>query len=261
MQFPIMFDLSGKVAVITGAAGGLGTAFAEAMAEAGADVVCGDVDEPGAQALAEKVVKLGRKAIAVKCDVTREEDAVQLMNKAVESFGRIDILFNNAGVGDAEPKKMHEYPTDAWNRVMAINLQGVFYCSREALKVMVQQKSGRVINIGSAWGLAGSSSIVPVPAYCATKGAVVNLTREMALEYADLGITVNAICPGFFVTNISGGSLYKDPEALSKVLDYIPMHRVAQPWELKGAAIFLASEAGSYITGSMLVMDGGINAK
>jgi NAD(P)-dependent dehydrogenase (short-subunit alcohol dehydrogenase family) len=256
-----MFDLSGKVAVITGAAGGLGTAFAEAMAEAGADVVCSDIDESGAQALVEKVKNIGRNAIAVKCDVTNENDVVLLMSQAVEAFGRIDILFNNAGIADATPKPIHEYPTDAWNRVMAINLQGVFYCSREALKVMVRQKSGRVINIGSAWGLAGSSSIMPVPAYCSTKGAVVNLTREMALEYASLGITVNALCPGFFVTNISGGALYKDPTALNKVLDYIPMHRVAQPWELKGAAIFLASEAGNYVTGSMLVVDGGINAK
>ncbi|HEY4355285.1 MAG TPA: SDR family NAD(P)-dependent oxidoreductase [Acidobacteriaceae bacterium] len=256
-----MFDLSGKVAVITGAAGGLGTAFAEGMAEAGADVVCGDIDEAGAKELAEKITKLGRRAISVKCDVTQESDAAELMNRAVEAFGRIDILFNNAGIADKEPKRIHEYPTDDWNRVLGINLQGVFYCSREALKVMVQQKSGRVINIGSTWGIVGSSSIVPVPAYCATKGAVVNLTREIALEYASQGITVNAICPGFFVTNIAGGALYKDQDALKRVLEYIPMQRVAQPWEIKGAAIFLASEAGAYVTGTSLVIDGGITAR
>jgi len=261
MQFPTMFDLSGKVAVVTGAAGGLGTAFSEAMAEAGADVVCSDIDVKGVEATAQKVCNLGRKSLAIHCDVANEEEVVNLVKSTVENFGRLDILFNNAGIADAVPTPLHEYPTEEWNRVLAIGLQGIFYCSREALKVMVRQKSGNIINIASVWGLAGSSSIVPVPAYCTTKGAVVNLTREMALEYAAHGIRVNAICPGFHLTNISGGALYKDPDALKTVTDFIPMKRVAQPWEIKGAAIFLASAASSYITGTMVVADGGILAK
>jgi NAD(P)-dependent dehydrogenase (short-subunit alcohol dehydrogenase family) len=260
MQFPKIFDLTGKVAVVTGAAGGLGTAFIEAMAEAGADCVCTDIDEHGVKVLVEKVQQMGRKALGVKCDVTREKDVLETMERAHDTFGHLDILFNNAGIADPVPTPIHQYSTDAWNRVLAVNLQGVFYCSREALKFMVGQKSGKIINIASSWGLAGSS-IMPVPAYCATKGAVVNLTREMAMEYAAYGITVNAICPGFYETNISGGALYKDRNALKTVTDFIPMKRVAQPYELKGAAIFLASAASDYVTGSMLVSDGGMLAK
>ena len=260
MKFPDMFDLTGKVAIVTGAAGGLGTAFVEAMAEAGADIVCADIDDQGAQALGAKVKAMGRKALAVKCDVTDENDVSGMVKRTLDEFGHLDILFNNAGIGDPVPTPMHEYPTEMWNKVLAVNLQGVFFCSREALKQMVKQKSGKIINIASTWGLSGAG-LVAVPAYCATKGAVVNLTREMALEYAALGICVNAICPGFHETNISGGALYKDPDALKTVLDFIPMKRVAQPYELKGAAIFLASAASNYVTGSTLVADGGWTAK
>jgi NAD(P)-dependent dehydrogenase (short-subunit alcohol dehydrogenase family) len=177
-----MFDLSGKVAVITGAASGLGVAFSEAMAEAGADVVCSDVDMKGLAFTVEKVKKIRRKVIAVACDVSKEEEVTNMIKKTVETFGRLDILFNNAGVADAVPTLLHEYPTEEWNRVLSIDLQGVFYCSREALKVMVKQKSGKIINIASIWGLFGSSSIMPIPAYNTAKGAVVNLTREVGLD-------------------------------------------------------------------------------
>jgi NAD(P)-dependent dehydrogenase (short-subunit alcohol dehydrogenase family) len=147
MEFPKMFDLSGKVAVVTGAASGLGIAFAEAMAEAGADVVCADIDAKGLDQTAKKVKKIGRKAIALPCDVSKEGQVIDMVNKTVETFGHLDILFNNAGIADAAPTMVHEYPTDQWNQVPAVDLQGVFYCSREALKVMVKQKSGKIINI------------------------------------------------------------------------------------------------------------------
>ena len=155
---------------------------------------------------------------------------------------------------------VHEYPTDQWNQVLAVDLQGVFYCSREALKVMVKQKSGKIINIASIWGLFGSSSIMPIPAYNAAKGAVVNLTREMGLEYAALGINVNAICPGFYLTRLAGGA-YDNPEFVNAVTAFTPIGRVADPDELKGTAIFLASAASDYICGQMLVADGGVTAK
>ncbi|MGD0660632.1 MAG: glucose 1-dehydrogenase [Syntrophorhabdales bacterium] len=261
MRYPEMFDLTGKVALVTGAANGLGGAFAEAMAEAGADVSCADIDSQGLEQTVKKIAKIGRKAIAVMCDVTHEDQVVAMVKKTVDTFGRLDILFNNAGISDNTndaPKPLHEYPTEWWNRVIAVDLQGVFYCARETLKVMVKQKSGKIINVASIWGLTGSSGVIPVPAYCSAKGAVVNLTRELGLEYAPYGINVNALCPGFYVTKLGG---YGDPEFMKTIRAYIPMGREAQPEELKAAAIFLASAGSDYMCGQTIVTDGGINAK
>lgn len=193
-----MFDLSGKVAVITGAGNGLGYQIAEAMAEAGADVVCADIDMARNDATAARVEALGRKARSIKCDVTREADVASLFQSAEKAFGHVDIAFANAGMADLAPQPLHDYPTDNWNAVIAVNLQGVFYTDREALKIMLRQQSGKLINVASMWGLAGASSVAPIPAYNAAKGAVVNLTRELALEYATQNIQVNAICPASF---------------------------------------------------------------
>jgi NAD(P)-dependent dehydrogenase (short-subunit alcohol dehydrogenase family) len=261
MKYPEMFDLSGKTALITGASHGLGVAFAEAMAEAGADVVCADKNVQGLGNTVEKVKAIGRKALAVICDVTEEDQVVAMVEETVHTFGRLDIIFNNAGVSDNTndiPKPLHEYSTEWWNRVIAVDLQGVFYCAREALKVMVKQRSGKIINVASIWGLTGSSAIIPAPAYCSAKGAVVNLTRELGLEYAPLGINVNALCPGFYVTGLGG---YDDPAFMKAIRAYIPMGREAQPEELKAAAIFLASAASDYMCGQTIVTDGGISAK
>lgn len=261
MRYPQMFDLSGKVALVTGAASGLGVAFAEAMAEAGADVVCADINTEGCEKTADNVRQMGRRAVAVYCDVTSEENVVAMIQKTIDAFGKLDILFNNAGISDntdATPKPLHEYATEWWNRVIAVDLQGVFYCAREALKVMVRQKSGKIINVASIWGLTGSSAIIPAPAYCSAKGAVVNLTRELGLEYAPYGINVNALCPGFYVTRLGG---YDDPEFMKAIRAWIPMGREAQPEEIKAAAVFLASAASDYMCGQTLVTDGGISAK
>jgi len=262
MKFPQPFNLDGKVAVVTGASRGLGVAFAEAMAEAGADVVCAGRNVQGLENTVEKVKKIGREGIAVVCDVSKEADVVRMVKETVDTLGRLDILFNNAGIADPKlsgaPMLMHEYATEWWNGVLAVDLQGVFYCAREALKVMVRQKSGKIINIASIWGLVGSSSIMPIPAYCAAKGAVVNLTRELGLEYAPLGINVNVLCPGFYVSDLGG---YDDPNFVDLITKFIPSGRVAYPNELKGVAIFLASQASDYMYGQMIVTDGGISAK
>jgi NAD(P)-dependent dehydrogenase (short-subunit alcohol dehydrogenase family) len=260
MTYPRPFNLEGKIALITGAAKGLGRAFAEAMAEAGADVVCGDIYGEGLDETVKKIEKIGRKALAVICDVTKEEDVKNMMKKTEQAFGRLDILFNNAGIAEEDdPKPLHEYTTEEWNRILAVDLQGVFYCAREALKIMVRQKSGKIINIASVWGLVGSSGLFPVPAYNAAKGAVVNLTRELGLEYAAMGINVNAICPGFYRTDLGGGS--DDPEFVESVEGFVPMGKMAEPEDLKGTAIYLASEASDYMCGQMIVTDGGIHAK
>ena len=255
-----MFDLTGKVSVITGAGNGLGYQIAEAMAEAGSDVVCADIDMNRCEAIAARVRALGRKALSVKCDVTREADVAELFKLADKTFGRVDIAFANAGIADAAPQPLHDYPTDNWNAVLAVNLQGVFYTDREALKIMVRQGSGKVINVASMWGLAGASSVAPIPAYNAAKGAVVNLTRELALEYATQNIQINAICPGFFRTRLADGK-YDDPDFVAAVTAFTPMLRVADASEIKGTALYLASGASSFTTGLMLVTDGGCMAK
>jgi len=228
------------------------------MAEAGADVVCADIDEDGLARTAAGVEALGRRAVIVRCDVTDETQVVATVQRGAAELGRLDILFNNAGVADAEQWLLHEYPTDEWRRVLAIDLEGVFLCAREALKVMVGQGSGKVINVASMWGLAGSSSLFPAPAYTAAKGAVVNLTRELGLQYATRGVQVNALCPGFYRTNLGP---YDDPEFVAALEGFIPMGRIAAAEEIRGPALFLASPASDYMTGQTLVMDGGCMAK
>lgn len=259
MSFPKPFNLDGKVALVTGAAGGLGVIFAEAMAEAGADVVCADINAKGLQKTVKRIEEIGKKGLAVLCDVSKEEDVIRMMKVTGDTFTRLDILFNNAGIAEEVPKPLHEYKTEEWNRILSVDLQGVFFCAREALKIMVKQKSGKIINIASIWGLAGSSSIMPIPAYNAAKGAVVNLTRELGLEYAAMGINVNAICPGFYRTNLGGGS--DDPNFVKAVKEFVPMGKMAEPEDLKGTAIYLASSASDYMCGQTIVTDGGILAK
>jgi len=254
------FNLEGKVALFTGAASGLGIAFAEAMAYAGAEVVCADINEDALAETVERVEGLGQKAIAVRCDVTDEDDVKAMVEKTKEEFGRLDILFNNAGIADSVPSLVHEFPTDDWHKVLSVDLDGVFFCSKEALKGMVEQGSGKIVNIASIWGLTGASSVFPIPAYNAAKGAVVNLTREMGLQYADKGINVNAICPGFFFSRLAGGA-YDDPGFVEAVSNFTPAGRVADAEEIKGLAIMLASDASNYMCGQMFVIDGGCLAK
>ena len=253
-----LFDLTGKVALVTGAGGGLGAEFAEVMAEAGADVGCADIDLGTAEVTAGNVQRIGRASLAIRCDVSRHDEVVAMVDATVQRFGRLDVLFNNAGIADPAPAPVHEFDLDGWHRVIDVDLNGVFYCAREALRVMVSQGSGKIINIASMWGLAGGSSVFPVPAYNAAKGAVVNLTRELGLEYATQGIQVNALCPGFYRTNLGA---YDDPDFLAAVTGFTPMGRVAEAREIRGPALFLASPASDYMTGQTLVVDGGCLAK
>jgi NAD(P)-dependent dehydrogenase (short-subunit alcohol dehydrogenase family) len=253
---PTVFDLSGRLALVTGAASGLGAMIAITMAEAGADVVCADVNKDGLDEVTANIRRFGRKTVGVQCDISREEDVVALFAQAQAAFGRLDICFNNAGIADAAPTMIHEYDTNAWNRVMSVDLQGVFYCCRAALKQMMTVRRGKVINVASMWGLVGSSGLMPFPAYCAAKGAVVNFTRELGLEYAPHGINVNALCPGFFRTNIGGGSS-NDPQFRQAAIDYTPMKRMAEAEEIKGSALYLASSATDFMCGHTLVIDGG----
>jgi NAD(P)-dependent dehydrogenase (short-subunit alcohol dehydrogenase family) len=255
MSLPHPFNLDGRVAVVTGAASGLGIEFSEAMAEAGADVVCSDVNEGACEETAERVRGLGRDALAVRCDVSKEDDVKAMVERAVERFGGVDVLFNNAGIADAAP--VHEYPTENWHQVIDVDLHGVYYCARECLKVMVGQGSGKIINVASIWGLAGASSVFPIPAYNAAKGAVVNLTRSLAVEFAARGVRVNAVAPSLTSTDATADISAED---VAEFLRRIPMGRAAEPAEVADVIAFLAGPDARFITGVVLPIDGGLRA-
>jgi NAD(P)-dependent dehydrogenase (short-subunit alcohol dehydrogenase family) len=258
MGLPEVFSLDGKIALVTGAGSGLGIEFAEAVAEAGGDVVCADVNLTSAEQTAARVEKYGRRALALAVDVSDERQVGAMVADTVRTFGRLDVLFNNAGVADAAPAPIHYMTSDAWHHVINVDLHGVFYCAREALKIMAEQGSGKIVNVASMWGTAGSASIVPMPGYTAAKGAVVNLTRELGLEYATRGIQVNALCPGFYLTKLGA---YDDPDFVAAITAFTPMGRIASPSEIRGPALFLATSASDFMTGQTLVVDGGCMAK
>ena len=254
-----LFNLGGKVVLVTGAGSGLGQGFAEAAGEAGAAVACADVNDVTAKQTAEKVRSLGQKAIAIQVDVAQEASVRQMVEDTVRQLGALDVIFCNAGIGGGRGAQAHEIPMETWHRIMAINLTGVFLCVREAAKVMIPRRRGKMILTASIYGQVGSFNGVS-PAYTAAKGGVVNLTKELAVEYAPYGITVNAIAPGFFDTNImlaSGYSPAEKDERYERLKTRIPMGRVGTPADLQGTAIYLASAASDYMTGHILTVDGG----
>jgi|TARA_R110002124_G_scaffold287360_1_gene473795 NAD(P)-dependent dehydrogenase (short-subunit alcohol dehydrogenase family) len=255
MSISDIFGVEGKVAFVTGAGGGLGREMAIAMSENGALVVCFDVNADG---LAQTAALLGEDILCIDGDVANEDAVDAAVAACIARFGRLDILFANAGIGDPEPGLLHDYSTENWNKVVGVNLNGVFNSNRAALRQMVSQGSGKIINTASMWGLAGASSVFPLPAYNATKGAVVNLTRELGLQYATQNIQINAICPGFFRTELGP---FDDPEFLAAVVGFTPMGRIAKASEIKGTALYLASSASDFVTGTTLVIDGGCMAK
>lgn len=255
-----IFGLSGQVAVVTGGGDGLGREICLGLASAGAAVVCADLRISGAQETIAMIEAAGGKGAAYACDISDEAGVTAMFEDIAKKFGQIDILFNNAGIADRVPLRLHECATADWNKVVAVNLSGVFFCTRAALKHMLPNKRGKIVNIASMWGLAGASSIFPIPAYNATKGAVVNLTRELGLEYAQDNIQVNAICPGFYRTSLADGA-YEDPDFVAAITAFTPMGRVADAREIRGPALFLASSASDFVTGTTVVADGGCMAK
>jgi NAD(P)-dependent dehydrogenase (short-subunit alcohol dehydrogenase family) len=252
------FDLTGKTAVVTGAGSGLGRAMAEAMGEAGARVACVDIDAGRARETSDKIRTLDVDSIFLACDVTSEKEVVEAFRSIVTEFGRVDILFNNAGIPGPNVQ-LHQVSLEEWNRVISVDLTGIFLCAKEAVKIMLEQRSGKIINTGSLWSFRGGFPLLPVPPYHAAKGGVISLTREMALEYAKDGITVNAIVPGFFDTNIS--TRLRDENFYKAVVSSIPIGRVGMPEDMKGTALFLASEASDYLTGAAIPVDGGYMSK
>jgi NAD(P)-dependent dehydrogenase (short-subunit alcohol dehydrogenase family) len=258
VRFPDPFDLTGKVALVTGAGGGLGRAFAEILGAAGAAVVCADLDGRAADDVARGLAADGVTASGLQLDVTDEAGVDAVVPRVVADLGGLDVLVNNAGIGDPRSVPLHRVRTEHWRRVLAVDLDGVFLCSRAALRTMSERGSGKIVNVASMFGLAGAR-IAPIPAYSAAKGAVVNLTRELGLQYASSGVQVNALCPGFVRTGLSGG-VYEDPEFIARISTTVPMGRVAEPDEFRGPLLMLASKASDYMTGQVLVVDGGCTA-
>jgi len=247
-----LFDLSGRVAIVTGGSRGLGQEMAEGLAEAGASLMlCARRDEW----LTPTVDAMRARGFAVEgaiCDVAKAADVQAVVDKTTRTFGRIDILVNNAGVTwAAEPEDM---PLDKWQRVVDINLTGAFLFSQAAGRDMLKRQSGRIINIASIAGMHASVQGPHYAAYAATKAGLIGLTRELAVSWARKGIRVNAIAPGFFHSRLADGAIEMN-EASIKATSPIP--RVGESGELKGVAVFLAADASNYITGQTIVVDGG----
>lgn len=256
-----LFDLTGRVGLVTGGGGGFGRVFCEALAEFGADVAVADIVEEGARQTAWLVKKLGRRSAAVKADVSDPAGVQFMVSETVAKLGRIDILINNAGIS-AKPAKIAEMSIEEWDKVIAVNLRGVFLCTRAALPVMVKQKKGNIINIASVRGIRPTFEIVevnPKAHYTAAKGAVISLTKETALEYVKDGIRVNCIAPGHHAGTRLGR--WRDGERQrgfdEMMASITPMGRAGDPNELKGLLIYLASDASSFVTGQVFVSAGG----
>lgn len=256
-----MFRLDGRVAVVTGAGSGLGEVFATALSVAGARVICADLDGGSAKALADRL----DNARAAEVDVGDEQSVAALFDAVKAEEGQLDVLVNNAGIS-TRPLRIHEMPVEDWDRLDRVNNRGVFLCTRAALGLMRERGAGSVINISSVAGLVGvTSDIGAVSAnYSASKGAVIGLTRQAAAEYGPEGIRFNAICPGWHLGTQLGreaAELLADPQALegflARVHQLTPLQRTAEPRELAGLCLFLASDASSFMTGQIIASDGG----
>lgn len=249
-------DLNGKVAIITGATSGIGRGTAKMFAENGAAVVVnGNSVERGTQVV-EEIRAAGGKAIFIKANVGNREETEMMAEKTVQEFGKIDILINNAGINiDVKHRgPIHEFPDEMWDKIMSVDLDGVYYCSKAALKYMTKAGYGKIINIGS---IVGSVPLRNQCAFAAAKGAVNNLTKAMAIDLAQYGINVNAILPGSIqIAIMETGGMYKDGRYES-IMSHIPFKKPGTPEDIGNGALYLASDAASYVTGNILVIDGG----
>jgi gluconate 5-dehydrogenase len=248
-----LFDLSGRVAIVTGTSRGLGQYFARALARAGADLVLTSRDRQTLGPFAEEIAALGRRSVSLDLDV-RDYDSIQRMVSAAhEFFGHIDILVNNAGCNVRKPAV--EITWDDWNLVVDTNLRGTFFVAQAVARHMIEQGYGRIINLGSVTAVAGYAGLGP---YGASRGGIRQLTMSLADDWGKHGVTVNCLAPGWFRTS-QNRIMYEDTEWVEYLKERIPLKRPGQPNDLDGAMVFLASEASRYVTGQTLLVDGGIS--
>ncbi len=246
-----LFDLSGKVAIITGTSRGLGQYFGRALAKAGADLVITSRKLASLTEFKKEIESLGRKALPVQVDVLSQDDIYNMVRRTIEEYSKIDILVNNAGLNIRSPAA--EFSQQNWDTVLDTNLKGSFFCAQAVAKEMIKRNYGRIINIGSCTCVFGMEGIVP---YTASRGAVLAMTRGLAVEWGEFGITVNVLAPGWFKT-AQNAVLYENKEWLDYITARIPLKRPGQPHDLDGAVVFLASDASRYITGQIILVDGG----
>jgi NAD(P)-dependent dehydrogenase (short-subunit alcohol dehydrogenase family) len=246
-------NLDGKVAFVTGAASGIGRATALAFAREGANVVVADIDQRGNQETARMIEDLGGQALAVSCDVTSGADVQAALTKTVERFGRLDCAFNNAGA-EQRPKLTAEIADEEWDRIITINLKGVFLCLKYEIPLLLQHGGGVIVNTSSG---AGIKVFGRGAAYAAAKHGVVGLTKDAALDYAASNIRINAICPGIIDTEMMDRFTGGTPEERDRVIAQEPIGRMGRPDEIAATVVWLCSDAASFVTGHAMIADGG----
>ena len=252
-----MTQMEGKVALVTGAASGIGRASALALAQVGAAVCVSDINGDGAAETAQQIIDEGGTAISLRCDVTKGSDVSAMVAATVETLGPLDAAVNNAGIAGSFDDRLHEADDDMFERVLAVNLRGVWHCMKAELAQMLSAGGGSIVNIASVAGLIGAPKAA---AYTASKHAVVGITKSAAVDYAKLGIRVNAICPAYTDTAMVQSAIAGNPLMAHIMERAIPMGRLGQASEIGEAVVWLCSDASSFVTGHSLVLDGGLVA-
>jgi len=256
MRVQDLFDLRGKVSIVTGGGRGLGFALAEGLAEAGSNIVICSRKESSCHEAAQRIERTGVRAVGVGCDITQPEDISKLRDFVLKEFGKIDILINNSGATWGAPTE--DYPIEGWKKVIDVNVTGTFLCSQIIGKTMIEKGGGKIINISSIFGGVGcKSEVMDAIAYNTSKGAIEAFTKDLAVKWAKHRVYVNAIAPAFIETEMTHATMEK---GRVHILSHVPIGRFGLPDDLKGAVVFLSSAASDYMTGTVLFVDGGYRA-